>query len=100
MKTQQEMEKYAAEVLDPDKVQLQCGEHGYKPGTTTGMPRASCPNCWMAFYVYSFARISPDKREEFMESLERGVVDACAQEDKGKMDFIPSRKQEITIEKA
>lgn len=100
MKTSQELHKFLDEALDPNKVQLICGAHNYKPGTQTGIPFKTCPNCWMAFYVYSLARITPDKRDQFLEDLEKGVVDACAAEDKGKMDFVPSRKQEITIEKA
>ena len=85
--TAKELENYAAEVLDPNKVILTCERHNFRPDLRNQLPKPGCEGCAKAYFIYEFASTPPHRREELIEKWERAIKDACALEDRGKFDF-------------
>lgn len=78
---------FAAELSDPQRVRLICETHNFDPADITQFPTAGCEGCARVWFFYQFATCPPHRRAEMIERTKRAVYDACALEDRDKLDI-------------
>ena len=90
---------WAAEVLNPQKVLLHCGTHSYVASDTPPRPNG-CKNCWEAYWWFKIASTPPHLRAERLEQALRMVRNAVQAVEKGDWDFkLDEGYPEATVEK-
>jgi hypothetical protein len=95
----QNVNDWAGEVLNPQKVLLHCGVHSYV-GSDTPPPPRGCKNCWEAYWWYKIASTPPHLRQERLEQAMKMVRDANQAVEAGKFDFlVDDRYPTATVEK-
>jgi len=100
--------KALEDILDPQKVQVYCADHGYhgphkiSSGSSMklqGMPARGCPKCWFVFFLMDIARTPPTERQARLDELEEVVRKCCEMADKGEFDFTPFDHPRIQIDR-
>ena len=71
----QNVNDWAGEVLNKEKVLLHCGDHNYVASDTPPPPRG-CVNCWKAYWWFKIASTPPHLRQERLEQAMKMVRDA------------------------
>jgi hypothetical protein len=95
----QNVEDWAGEVLNPQKVLLHCGVHNYIASDTPPPPRG-CKNCWEAYWWFKIASTPPHLRQERLEQAFKMVRDANQAIETGTWDFqVAEGYPEAKIEK-
>lgn len=82
-----QMEKYCAEVMDPQKVQLHCGVHSYVGSDIPPKPRG-CKNCWEAYWWFKIASTPPHLRQQRIDEAYKMIRDANQAVENGDFDFV------------
>lgn len=80
------VEQWAGEVLNTQKVLLHCGVHKYIASDIPPLPRG-CKNCWEAYWWFKIASPPPHLRRERLEQAFKMVMDANQAVEQGDWDF-------------
>lgn len=87
--------------MDPDKVQVYCGQHFYfgpSKAENPVPPAKSCPRCMFVLYFHDIANTPPEKRGERMDELEKVIHDVVQEVEAGRWDFEPYRHSKFDLE--
>lgn len=79
-------DKLLQEALDPQKVTLTCGIHGYAYGSKRSHPNFKCKQCNMVSFMGLLANTPPEKRQETVEMLEYTIHKLVEADKRGELD--------------
>jgi hypothetical protein len=98
--TPEGFESLMKEALDPEKVILTCGIHGYSYGAKHSRPSFRCKQCQMVSFMGLLANTAPEKRQETVEMLEYTVhklIEADKRGDLNRAEIM--RRPLVTVER-